>query len=391
MIDRIVTKDILEYLNHFPSVTFLGPRQVGKTTLAKHIAKVYGKKKVHYFDLENENDLFVLKNNAFNFLETLKDDLVILDEVQVYPQILSTLRSVIDNNRIAGRFILLGSADLSMVKGVSESLAGRVAYREITPIHLLEALNYGIEMSTHWFKGGFPEPLLMKSDKIRNVWTESFINTYIFRDLNQFFGINLNGETTHKLWNMLAHLHSQIENKESIGRSLGLTGTTVKKYIDYMEGAYLIRRLPPWYTNNGKRLTKSPKIYVRTTGVLHHLLNISDYSTLQTHPALGASWEGYVVEQVFANLPDNTQMYYYRTHHGAEVDIVLVRGGTPIATLEIKYSDAPKLSKGLYECISDLDTKLNYILTPSSRTFPISENIEVLSLECFLRDKLGTL
>jgi uncharacterized protein len=388
VITREVTIEIIEYLDYFPSIAFYGPRQVGKTTLAKDIAAVYTKKKTHYFDLENENDLYTLRNNSHEFLTSLQDDLVILDEVQVYPPLFGTLRSVIDQHRVAGRFILLGSADITLVKGVSESLAGRIVQKEITPITLPEATKHDISMDDHWYKGGFPEPLLMTKEKMRAVWAENFISTYVYRDLNLLFDINLNAQVTQKLWSMLAHLHSDIENKAKLGRSLGMSGAAISKYIDYMEGAYLIRRLLPWHTNVGKRLVKSPKVYVRSTAILHYLLGIKDFLAFQSHPSIGASWEGYVVEQIAAALPEGVSIYYYRTHHGAEVDVVLVKGTTPIATVEIKYSNAPKVSRGLYECINDLATTQNFVVTPNARTITTSEGLKVLSLANLLSEHL---
>ncbi|MBK0381686.1 ATP-binding protein [Pedobacter sp. SD-b] len=387
MFGRKVLTDILELLENFPSVMLYGPRQIGKTTIAKSIAEIFPKK-THYFDLEKESDAFPLKTNAHEFLMALKDDLVILDEVQLYPQLLSFLRSIIDEHRIPGRFILLGSADPQLVTGVSESLAGRVIYKEINQITFLEATEQNISLEQHWFRGGFPEALQLKSDKMWTEWTQSFIQTYIYRDINLLFGINLSPQIIAKMWSMLAHLNSDIENMQNLGRSLGLTGTSAKKYLDYMEGAYLIRRLAPWHQNNGKRLVKSPKLYVRTWGVLHHLLQITSYHQLQTNPALGASWEGYVVEQIHAAKPKEIDLYYYRTHHGAEVDLVLIKGVKPIATIEIKYSNAPVLSRGYYESLSDLETKDNFVITPNSQTVTTKEGVQVLGLEAFLKDDL---
>jgi predicted AAA+ superfamily ATPase len=383
MFVRKVLDDIVELLENFPSVMLYGPRQIGKTTIAKSISNSFNRK-THYFDLEKESDAFPLKTNAHEFLMSLKDDLVILDEVQLYPQLLSSLRSIIDEHRIPGRFVLLGSADPQLVTGISESLAGRVIYKEINQITLLEAQAENTTLEQHWFRGGFPEALLIKSDKMWAEWTQSFIQTYIYRDINLLFGINLNPQIIAKMWSMLAHLNSEIENMQNLGRSLGITGTSAKKYLDYMEGVYLIRRLAPWHQNNGKRLVKSPKLYVRTWGVLHHLLQINSYGQLQTNPALGASWEGYVIEQIHAAKPKDVDLYYYRTHHGAKVDLVLVRGVKPIATIEIKYSNAPVLSRGYYECLSDLKTTQNFVVTPNSQTVSIKDGIKIISLSNFL-------
>ena len=390
MITRHIQDHLQDVIASFPAVMLYGPRQIGKTTLAKQLAAM-GKKDFHYFDLEKDNDLFVFKNNAFDFLDSLKNDLVIIDEVQTYPPLLSTLRSIIDSHRVSGRFILLGSADPALVKGVSESLAGRVIYTEIFQISVLEAHENGINLEMHWFRGGFPEPLLLKTDKLWKLWTESFINSYIYRDLNQLFGINLSPQIVLKIWGMLAHVNSELENLENLGRSLGLTGTTIKKYLDFMQGAYLIRRLLPWFENNGKRLIKSPKIYVRTSGILHHFLQIRKYTDLPMHPGVGASWEGYVIEQIAANMPDGLEIYFYRTQNGAEIDLVLVKGIHPVAGIEIKYSNAPSLSRGVHECIADLKTKRNFVITPNSQSVSTKEGIMAISLYNFLKIELPTL
>ncbi|MEQ1733884.1 MAG: ATP-binding protein [Bacteroidia bacterium] len=387
MIQRTVFDDLLEITSNFPALMLIGPRQIGKTTIAKELAMLSGKA-YHYFDLENENDLYVLKNNALEVLNALKNDMVIIDEVQTHPPLLSALRSIIDSHRVAGRFILLGSADPSLVKGISESLAGRVIYQEITQININEAIANSIDINTLWFRGGFPESLLLKTDKLWYLWTDSFINAYVYRDMNKLFDIKLNPQTIIKLWAMLAHLNSEVENLENIGRSLGITGTQVKKYIEFMQGAYLIRKLAPWHVNNGKRLVKSAKIYIRTPAILHHLLQVSRYKNLLTHPALGASWEAFVVEQIYNSLPNSFQMYYYRTQHGAEIDVVIVKGVTPIASIEIKYSDAPTLSKGNHECASDLQTNNNYVITPNSRTVMLASNFKVVSLVNFIQIEL---
>lgn len=390
MIQRTVFNDLLEITANFPALMLIGPRQIGKTTIAKELAVRSGKAH-HYFDLENENDLYVLTHNALETLTALQNDIVIIDEVQTYPPLLSALRSIIDSHRVSGRFILLGSADPSLVKGIAESLAGRVIYKEITQINITEALAESIDIHTLWFRGGFPEPLLLKSDKLWHLWTDSFINAYVYRDMNKLFDIKLNPQTIIKLWGMLAHLNSEIENLENIGRSLGITGTQVKKYIEFMQGAYLIRKLPAWHVNNGKRLIKSPKLYIRTPAILHQLLHITSYKNLLTHPALGASWEAFVVEQVYNALPNTFQLYYYRTQHGAEVDLVIIKGVLPIASIEIKYSDAPILTKGNHESIADLRTTHNYVITPSSKTVTLASSFKVISLVNFIQKELPVL
>jgi len=387
MIEKDSTHELVELLQHFPAVMLTGPRQIGKTTLAKSIATTQANP-IKYLDLENEDDFKILESNAQAYLTSLEDHCVIIDEAQVLPKLFTWLRPIIDANRRPGRFILLGSADPALVKGISETLAGRVIYQQIGQIKLTEALGNGISQEIHWFKGGFPEALLSKSDSVWNYWTQSFISSYIYRDLNLFFGINLTPKTIEKVWAMLAHLNSQLENTEAIGKSLGITGTTVKRYLDFLEGAYLIHRLPSWYVNASKRLVRSPKLYLRTPGILHYLLNIPNFISLQTHPALGASWEAYVVEQIYLHKTAQTSLYFYRTHNGAEVDLVFVQGIHPVATVEIKYTNAPILTKGYYESLNDLKTKKNYVVTPSAECWQMKENVTVCSLAYFLKNVL---
>ena len=319
------------------------------------------------------------------------DHCVIIDEAQVLPEIFTARRPLIDARRKPARFVLLGSANPALVKRIAETLAGRVIYIEIGQINLLEAENSNITLKDHWFRGGFPDALLAKSTRAWNYWTSSFISAYIQRDLNFLFSIDLSPETIQRIWSMLAHLNGALENTENLGRSLGITGTTVKRYLDFLQGAYLILRLPAWYVNAGKRLVKSPKLYLRTSGILHYLLNISDWDALQGHPAVGASWEAYVVEQIYQLKNKQTSMYFYRTHNGAEVDIVLVKGITPLACIEIKYSNSPVVTRGFYECMHDLKTETNYVITPGSEKWKMKEGILVCSLKEFILNELGKL
>lgn len=390
MISRLIIKDLIEILRNFPAVMLTGPRQVGKTTLARQISG-FIQRPVHYLDLEKEEDKRIIKNDAQSYLSRYTDHCVIIDEAQVLPEIFTWLRPLIDADRSPGRFVLLGSANPALVKGVSETLAGRVIYLEIGQINLAEALQSKVSMDDHWFKGGFPDALLAASEKTWSLWTRSFISAYIHRDLNFLFGTSLTPETIQRLWSMIAHLNGGTENSESLGRSLGITGTTVKRYLDFLQGAYLIHRLPAWYVNTGKRLVKSPKLYLRTSGILHYLLNIPNWNTLQGHPSVGASWEGYVLEQILQIKPSQTSVYFYRTHNGSEADIVLVKGIQPLACIEIKYSNSPVVSRGFYECIKDLKTIQNYVITPGSKAWTTKEGIKVCSLKEFILNELPEL
>ena len=388
MISRVDTDDLVEYLSFFPSIMLTGPRQVGKTTLAHSIADKLNKP-VLYLDMENENDKRILAENAHDYLMGRKDDCVVIDEAQVLPELFTYLRPIIDAYRVPGRFILLGSANPVLVKRISETLAGRIYYLEISQITLIEAENAHISLEDHWFKGGLPESLLAKSNKMWMAWMDSYIKSYVYRDLNFLFGIDLSPTIIDKIWHLLAQVNGGMENVENFSRSLGVSSITVKKYTDFLEGAYLIHKLPAFYINNGKRLVKSPKIYLRTSGILHYLLKINNKDELKSSIHAGASWEGYVIEQLYLNRPSLANWYYYRTHNGAEVDLVLLQGNTPVACIEVKYSNAPDLSRGFFECIADLKTPYNYVITPGSKTWKTKDNITICSISDFLRNEIN--
>jgi len=390
MVNRVAIDEIKDLLEAFPAIMFSGPRQVGKTTLAKYVEKV-SVKPVYYLDLEKEEDYNLLKNNAYEFLVSIKDYCVVIDEVQTLPSIFSALRPIIDEHRVPGRFVLLGSANLSLVKGVSETLAGRIVYLDIHQIDLLEATAAEISLETHWLKGGFPEQLLSKSEKIWKIWTENFIKSYIYRDINFLFGIDLSPIIVDKLWNILASQNSGIENVENISRAIGVSPNTTKKYLEFLEGAYLIHRLPAFHINNGKRLVKSAKLYLRTQGILHFLLKIYNINQLQNNIAVGGSWEGYVIEQIYCLRPTQSRLYYYRTHNGAEVDLIIAHGNNAMATVEIKHSVTPDLTKGYYESIADINAPKNYIICTGKVKWKLKDNIIVCSLEDFLKNELPNL
>jgi predicted AAA+ superfamily ATPase len=385
MIKRLLQSKLTELLKQFPAVAILGARQVGKTTLAKQLAAVK-KEKPLYLDLEKIADRNRLLD-AHSYLDSQRGKCVILDEVQLMPELFSILRPVIDDYRKTGRFILLGSASPALVKLVSESLTGRIAYTELAPVSLPE-LPGNISREQHWFRGGFPEALLAKTDTSGRQWMSSFIRSYVERDLEILFGVNLSNATMQRLWTMLAHTSGNIWNAETYARSLGVTAPTILRYADYLEGGFMIRRLLPWFVNTKKRLVKSPKIYVRDTGVLHSLLNIPSMDDLLSNPIAGASWEGYVVEQIAASKHEDIQLFYYRTHDGAECDVVMIKGIKPVACIEIKLSNAPVISRGFMHCITDLKPKQKFIITPQSETYGIQENIIVTGITQFLKEQL---
>jgi len=385
MIKRQAQAQINGLLKQFPAVAILGPRQVGKTTLAKQLA-AGSKDKTIYLDMEKLADRNRLMD-AHSYLQTQKDKTVIIDEAQLMPALFSVLRPVIDEHRRPGRFILLGSASPMLVKGVSETLAGRIAYTELTPVTTLE-LPKNISFQQHWLRGGFPEPLLAKTDAAAHQWMQAFIRSYVERDLENLFGVNISSVNMQRLWTMLAHVSGNVWNAETFARSLGVTAPTVLRYVDYLEGGFMVNRLQPWFTNTKKRLVKSPKVYVRDTGLLHTLLNISTTDDLLSHPVAGASWEGYVLAQIAASKSPDLQLYYYRTHDGAECDAVLVKGIKPVACIEIKLSNAPALSKGFLHCIDDLQPKYKLVITPQSETYTAQHGVQITGINSFLKEQL---
>jgi len=384
MIKRNLQAQIQRKLTKSPAIAILGPRQVGKTTLAKQLKTE--SQGIVYLDMENPEDQSKLVD-VYRYLNRFEDSLVIIDEVQLMPVLFSVLRPLIDANRIAGRFILLGSASPQLVKGVSESLAGRITYTELTPIGLTE-LSEDISYEQHWFRGGFPEALLAISDADSKDWLDDFIRSYVERDLAMLFNVNLSTITLRNFWSMLAHSNGNLLNLEVFARSLGVSATTVVKYLDFLEGGYMVRRLHPWFVNAKKRLVKSPKTYIRDTGILHRLLNIPSLDSLFGHPVAGSSWEGYVIEQIYQCKPNYTEMFFYRTQAGAECDIVLVQGITPVACMEIKLSNAPVVSKGFMSCVEDLKPKDKFIITPQSETYVTKNGVIVISLKDFIENKL---
>lgn len=389
MITRGLTIYIDTLLREFPAVAVLGPRQVGKTTFARSILRRQ-KRKTLYFDLENDADLARLKDPAFLF-DQYQDHCIVLDEIQRMPDLFAKLRPVIDRHRKPGRFILTDSASPELVKGVSESLAGRIAFAELAPINLQEAKKSRISQQRHWFRGGFPLALTATNDAAFIRWTENFIRTYIEHDLSMLFGVGLSEKIMRNFWYMLAAHNGSIWSAENYARSLGVTSPTVKRYLDFMEGAFLIRQLPAWYVNSGKRLVKSPKVYLRDSGLLHVLNRIHSVADLPLHLTVGASWEGYVIEQVHQLKPADIDLYYYRTHHGAECDLLLVNGLQPVMAIEIKHSATPTLSKGFYTVLDDLKIKKGHIIMPEDGLHRLDKKVQYGSLARFLLEILPNL
>lgn len=390
MIDRIIQKDLEKYCRSFPVVCILGPRQCGKTTVAKQYQSK-SKKDCFYIDLESPSDARKLTDPELLFTQN-QNSLFILDEVQRMPSLFAILRSVVDKKRKPGRFILLGSANPDLIKGVSETLAGRIVYIQTYPFNFTEIQSKPNSLKKHWLRGGFPDAFLAKSDANAGDWLGAFIRTFIERDLNTLFGVNFSSTLMFKLWRMLAHHHGSIWNAQSFSKGLDISPTTVNKYIDYLEAAFVVRRLMPYYTNIGKRLVKSPKVYISDTGILHYLLDIFDYKTLMVHPVIGHSWESYVIEQICQLLPRNIQPFYYRTHDGSEIDLVLVKGVKPICCIEIKWSQSPSITKSLTESIKDLKCKSNYIIIPHDEApIPLRKDIQSVGFIHFMNSILPKL
>lgn len=372
---RYAESEILRLITTNPAVVVVGPRQVGKTALVKHLFAQLPRQ-VAYFDLENPDDYNQLNNPSLH-LNLLKDHTVILDEVQRVPTLFPILRSLIDQHRQPGRFILLGSASPELIRDSSESLAGRVAYMVLQPFSFLE-LPTTIDYRQHWLRGGFPDSILAGDDELSLDWRENFIRSYLERDL-PLLGLRADPMLIRRLWSMIAHLNGQLLNLTTLANSLDISAPTVRRYLNFLESAFLIRQLQPWFANSRKRLVKTPKIYLRDTGLLHALLRIENYFLLQGHPALGASWEAYIVQEIASRLPARADLFFYRTHDGTEADLVITRSGIPRVLLEIKYSTTPKPGKGFFIAKKDLATTRNFIVCPTSKGYPLAEDVEVLS------------
>lgn len=387
MIRRRIIKEINESLAYFPVVSIIGPRQVGKTTLAKQIIAEIQIPSI-YLDLERTSDIFKLDNSEL-FLSQNKDKLIVIDEVQLKKDLYPLLRSHVDETNKPGQFLLLGSASPELIRHSSESLAGRIAYHQLYPIDMVEAPEI-ISQNDLWLKGGFPKALLAQTENLTQQWMANFIRTYLTRDLLQL-GLNASPTVIRNLWSMMAHLNGQLLNATTIGKSLGLSTPTVKKYIDFLEEAFLLKSVHPFSWNMQKRLVKSPKIYLTDTGILHQLIGVTDFVNLAGNPIIGSSWESFVINQILALKKKRVDIYFYRTHHGAEVDLVFTKGFMVVATAEIKYSNSPHLTKGNFFAFDDLKAPINYVITPSSDDYLIKDNIKVCSLKSFIYDYLPLL
>lgn len=367
-----------EYLTIFPAIGILGSRQVGKTTLVKSFIEPTISSL--YLDLEKASDRAKIADQEL-FFKANEDQLIILDEIQFMPELFTALRSNIDENRKAGRFILLGSASPELIRKSADSLAGRIGYLELSPFTLNEINSE--DFIHHWSRGGYPLSYLAKSDRASIIWRQSFIQSYIERDLG-LLGLNANPRLIERFWRMLSHFQGNNWNADNFGRSLGITRPTVNKYLDFMKGAFMLRTLRPYMANVKKRLTKAPKVYIRDSGLLHALANIGSFNELQNNVLIGASWEGYVIEQIINTLGDAYNYYYYRTHQGAECDLLLEKSGVVKAIVEIKNTSAPQISKGFGISMIDTEAEKGYIIGRISTGFPIKENVKAVNLMEFI-------
>jgi len=362
-------RDVHDAMDRSPLIALLGPRQCGKTTLAHEVAGT----NATYFDLERGSDRQALAVAPEQTLGPLRGT-VVLDEVQTMPALLPTLRVLAD--RPQAKFLLLGSASPDLIRGASETLAGRVAFVYLNGFDLAEV------GSTHaqqlWQRGGFPRSFLATSDLASHAWREDFIETFLSRDAARF-GIDLPPEQLRRFWTMLAHLHVGVLNAAELGRAISVDQKSASRYVDILAGTFLLRRLPPWFENVGKRLVKAPKIYLRDSGLLHALLGLRTQAEVVSHPRFGLSWEGFAMEQVIGILRAERDAYFWATHGGAELDLLIVRGGRRYG-FEFKFADTPATTKSMRVALADLKLETLFVVYAGDRNFLLDTKIEAVSL-----------
>ncbi len=382
-IHRNLLAQLTDELQHSPAVALLGPRQVGKTTLALEVAQAIPS---IYLDLESERDLGKLAQPEL-YLAGHLDKLVILDEVHRVPGLFPLLRGLIDQARRdgkrAGQYLLLGSASLELLQQSGETLAGRIAYLELGPLNILETGAH--QADALWLRGGFPESLTAPSDARSLRWRQNFIRAYLERDIPQF-GPRIPAETLRHFWTMLAHHQGGLLNVAQLARNIGVAVKTAQSYIDLLCALLLVRRLMPWHANMGKRLVKSPKVYVRDSGLVHALLDIESRETLLGHPVVGASWEGFVIDNLLSCAPANVQSFFYRSSGGAEVDLLLAWPGGELWAIEVKRSLSPKVERGFHAACDDLAPARKLVVYPGGESFPLGNDVHAVSLEALCQE-----
>lgn len=379
MLRRLATQSVEKALSRQAAVAVIGPRQVGKTTLALDIAD---NRPSIYLDLENTADRAKLENPDL-FLEQHEDELVVLDEIHRVPGLFESLRGIIDRGRRkgkrTGRFLMLGSAAIELLRQ-SETLAGRIAYVNLTPLHALEIGSGQEDLNRLWVRGGFPDSYLAMDDTDSFDLRWDFIRTYLERDV-PMFGPRIPAETLENLWIMLAHSQGQTLNASKLAASMGLSAPTITSYVDLLKDLLLLRKLPPFHANVKKRLVKSPKVYVRDSGLLHALLGIRNHDDLLGHPIAGASWEGFVMESLMAVIPEHTKASFYRTATGVEIDLVLEFGGTTGTwAIEVKRSESAKLERGNHVALNDIQPQKAFVVYPGTDRYPKADGIEAIGL-----------
>ena len=391
MISRSLQNRIVKALATVPVIAILGPRQVGKTTLAREIENRFLEKESFYLDLERNSSLVKL-DEPEDYLAGFNNRLLIIDEVQRKTDLFTTLRSLIDerirNGERGGHFILLVSASRDLIQHSTETLAGRIQYLELCPFSIPEIYQSNprqFDTNSLWLRGGFPASFLAQDNDESWDWRTNFIASYVERDI-PIMGPRVSSVRMRRIWSMLAHLNGQQVNLSNLGKSLEVDHKTIRSYIDLLSDFYMVRYLPPWSGNTKKRLVKSPKVYLRDSGVLHRLLNIPDFETLLGHPGVGASWEGFVVENIITNLPDTWQFSYYRSSAGAEIDLVMEGPGNSIVAIEIKRSSSPRVSKEFHSACEDMKATRKLVIYSGTDRFSMRNNTEAIGLTRFLSE-----
>ena len=374
MIPRLIACEVENALNRQAAVALIGSRQVGKTTLALEIGRA---RNALYLDLEDRDDRNRLAEPAL-FLDNAEDRLVILDEIHRMPEIFQTLRGIIDRGRRKGkgrgRFLILGSASIDMLRQSGETLAGRIAYIDLTPFSVLEVEDARVSRECLWLRGGFPDSYLAHSDQDSIAWRRDFIRTYLERDVAAF-GPRVPATTLERLWTMLAHRQGTTLNASVLARSLEVSAQSVTRYVDLLSDLLLLRRLPPFQTNIGKRLVKAPKVYVRDSGLVHALLGIASLEQLAGHPVVGMSWEGYVIETLLSVLPPQARPYFYRTSAGAEIDLVIEHNDGARWAIEVKRSLSARVERGFHIACSDVEPTRAIVVHAGEDRYPVSESV----------------
>lgn len=363
-----------------PVVALVGPRQAGKTTLVKNFAEGAGE--THFFDLESPSDLARLANPEL-VLSPLRG-LVVLDEIQCLPDLFPLLRVLADRSGTPAQFLILGSASSNSVKGAGETLAGRVSFIDVSGFSLTEL--GADDLETHWWRGGFPRAFLARDDAAARQWHEDFIRTFLERDIPQL-GIGVPAMTLRRFWTMVAHYHGQVLKVSELARSLGSSEPTARRYLDILCGTYVVRQLPPWFENLKKRQVKAPKIYVRDSGLTHALLGVPDRPAMQAHPKLGASWEGYAMEQILSITGDR-EAYFWATHAGAELDLLVFHRGKRLG-FEFKYTDRPGTTKSMHVACEDLALDHLYVVHPGKHAFALDTRITAIPLPMLCGELAG--